>query len=98
MTKFLGKVTAQDVKDAEARIARAEKRVFKTMNVFAKAAKDVEKANSELSKAITDSDSKINAYMESIAKAKITKDKAQSAVLSNGVLLSKLSEFIPTRG
>jgi septal ring factor EnvC (AmiA/AmiB activator) len=87
-----------DVKDAEARIAKAEKKVYRTMNVFAKAAKDVELANAELSKAIADSDSKINKYMESIAKAKQTKNKAQSAVEQNGALLTKLNEFIPVRG
>jgi septal ring factor EnvC (AmiA/AmiB activator) len=98
MTKLFKRVTFKDVKDAEARIASAQKKVFKTMNVFTKAAKDVEKANTELARAIEDSDKKINAFQESIAKARQTKSKAETAVMHNDSLLAKLFEFIPARG
>ena len=98
MTKLINKVTFQDVKDSEARIARAQRKVANTMNVFSKAAKDVEKANIELAKAIDDSEAKITEYMESINQARATKDKAQVAVQHNEGLLAKLNEFVPMRG
>ena len=82
-----------ELKEAETKIFRAEKKVTNALAVFDRAAQDVEKANAELEAAIAHANGHMAELQAKMLKANDTKDKAFTAMSQNKVLLNKLNEF-----
>lgn len=88
IAKLLG-----DLKVAQNKIIKAEKKVVNALAVFDKAASDVEKANTELEKAVENAEKYTEKLKAEIAKTTDTKNKAVNSLSQNNALLTKLNEF-----
>lgn len=82
----------------ESKVAKAQERVLRTLDIFAKAVQEVEMANLELEIAIKECDEKTKEYTAKMAEVSATKNRATEAMAKNKNLIKRLKEFIPESG